>query len=168
MRASAWIGVVLGVALACASSKVPAPRGAGQADGAEWEAGVFEVGSAGAGNESLEALARIFYSRVANRRFSSISTYYDPALREFFSSPEAFSDYFADFVDALTAARFQAERPTTAVVEAIEVEEPGRVRVTVRFEGDNAVPLRWWKARLVRQDWWERSEDRWWIIPGKL
>ncbi len=117
---------------------------------------------------SMEALARIFYSRVSNRRFNSIATYHDPALREFFSSPEAFADYFADFVDALTEARFRTERATSARLEGIEAEGPDRFKVTVRFEGRHALPLRWWKVKLVREDRWERIDGRWWIIPGKL
>ena len=117
---------------------------------------------------SLEALARIFYLRVSNRRFNSIATYHDPALREFFRSPEAFSDYFADFVDELTWARFRAERATSAWLLGIEAEGPARFKVIVLFEGRHALPLRWWKVKLVREDLWERIEGRWWLIPGKL
>lgn len=145
--------------LACASPTAPLPR---RSDPTVRHPEVSsEV-------ESLEALARIFYLRVSNRRFNSIATFHDPALREFFRSPEAFADYFADFVDALTWSRFRAERATSARLLGIEAEGPGRFRVIVLFEGRHALPLRWWKVRLVREDLWERIEDRWWVIPGKL
>ena len=152
---------VLAVALllACASPTAPLPRRSEPMLGHQGESS--EVAS-------LEALARIFYLRVSNRRFNSIATYHDPALREFFRSPEAFSDYFADFVDELTWARFRAERATSAWLLGIEAEGPARFKVIVLFEGRHALPLRWWKVKLVREDLWERIEGRWWLIPGKL
>lgn len=162
--------MALAAALACSSPSAPVVRGAGSVDGSPQEPEDLgaAVGIGLAESESLAPLAEIFYSRLTNRRFSSIATYYDPALREFFSSPEAFADYFADLVDALTDAHFRAERPTRAVLEQIEEEGLNRVKVTVRFEGDNSLPLRWWKVKLVREDRWERSQGRWWILPGKL
>jgi hypothetical protein len=161
--------MALMVVVACASPTAAVAPGGSPDDGSELAPGIFDdVGIGPAGTESFEALARIFYSRVTNRRFSSIATYYDPALREFFSSPEAFADYFADLVESLIGAHFRAERPTSVVLKEIEVEAPSRIKVTVRFEGDNALPLRWWKVKMLREDWWEHTGDRWWIIPGKL
>lgn len=116
----------------------------------------------------VEALARVFYTRIINRRFNSISTFHDPALRELFASPEAFADYFAAFADALTEAHFDALRPTSAALEQIDVLDADAVLVTVRFGGQNSLPLRWWSVELTRTDRWERSDGRWWIIPGKL
>lgn len=116
----------------------------------------------------VQALARVFYTRIIDRRFNSIATFHDPALRELFVSPEAFADYFAAFADALDEAHFEALRPTQASLEKIDVLDPDAVLVTVRFRGQNALPLRWWSVRLERTDRWERSDGRWWIIPGKL
>ncbi|MFT5441650.1 MAG: hypothetical protein ACI8W3_000691, partial [Myxococcota bacterium] len=45
----------------------------------------FEAGDR-ASLTRLSQLAEIFYERLAHRRVNSISTYHDPALREFFQS----------------------------------------------------------------------------------
>lgn len=116
----------------------------------------------------VEPLARVFYTRLINRRFNSIATFHDPALRELFATPEAFADYFAAMADALSVAHFEALRPTSARLERIDVLESDAVLVTVRFRGQNSLPLRWWSVDLVRTDRWEKSDGRWWIIPGKL
>ena len=39
------------------------------------------TGEPGAASDVVERLARVFYIRVINRRFNSLSTYHDPALR---------------------------------------------------------------------------------------
>ncbi len=126
------------------------------------------TGARAASTLEVEQLARVFYTRIINRRFNSIATFHDPALRELFASPEAFADYFAAFADALSVAHFEALRPTAAKLEKVSVLDPDAVLVTIRFRGQNSLPLRWWSVELARTDRWERSEGRWWIIPGKL
>ena len=116
----------------------------------------------------LPSLADVFYQRIANRRFNSIATFHDPALREFFASGEAFADYYADLAQALDGERFEANRPLEIVLVEFEPTEPGRVRIYVHFSGANARPLRWWRSRLLRADQWELQGDRWLIIPGKV
>jgi hypothetical protein len=126
------------------------------------------TGTAGEASQDVERLARVFYTRILNRRFNSIATYHDPALRELFGAPEAFADYFAALADALEEAHFDALRPTSLDLEQIDVLEPDVALVTVRYRGENSLPLRWWTVDLTRTDRWERSDGRWWIIPGKL
>jgi hypothetical protein len=116
----------------------------------------------------LPSLADVFYQRLANRRFNSIATFHDPALREFFATGEAFADYYADLAQALDGERFEANRPLDIVLVEFEQTEPGRVRIYVHFSGDNARPLRWWRSHLWRADQWELQGDQWLIIPGKL
>ena len=116
----------------------------------------------------LRGLSAVFYSLVINRRFDSIATYRNPALREFFQSDESFSDYYADLAQALTLAYFRANRAHSGQVRELIVDEPNRVRVEVEFAGENARPLRWWDVHLVREDQWQRKDGRWWIVPGKL
>jgi hypothetical protein len=116
----------------------------------------------------LPRLADVFYQRIANRRFNSIATFHDPALREFFGSPEAFADYYADLAQALNMARFEANRPLRIVLLEYEPNDVDRILIHVHFSGDNARPLRWWDSRLMRADQWERRDDRWIIVPGKL
>jgi hypothetical protein len=117
----------------------------------------------------LRELSDIFYGRVADRRLNSIATFHDPAMREFFETPEAFADYYADLVQALTVHNFEAVRPTSVVVKNFEIAEGAeRVRVSIRFRGANARPARWWSTGYLRQDEWILARDRWWIIPGKL
>jgi len=116
----------------------------------------------------IVSLVQVFYERIANRRFNSIATFQDPALREFFPSEEAFADYFANFVQALTDAHFERNRATKMRIEDICIEPAGDALVRIRFWGDNSQPLRWWRVQLVRVDRWQTADDAWWIVPGKL
>jgi len=126
------------------------------------------TGESGAHLDEVERLAQVFYTRILNRRFNSIATNHDPALRELFGSPEAFADYFAALVDALSVAHFEALRPTELSVDQLDVLEADVILVTVLYRGRNSLPLRWWSVELSQTDRWERSDGRWWIIPGKL
>jgi len=126
------------------------------------------IGEVGATSDMVERLARVFYVRIINRRFNSLSTFHDPALRELFLTPEAFADYFASFADALDQAHFDALRPLWVRLERLEVSAPDEVLVTVRLRGENALPLRWWNVELLRVDRWEKVSGQWRIIPGKL
>ncbi len=125
----------------------------------------------------LPRLAEVFYQRIANRRFNSIATFQDPALREFFVNGDAFADYYADLAQALATARFEANRPLRISLLEFELSEPAdptgasdlvRVLIHVHFEGENARPLRWWSTRLLRVDQWELRGGRWVIAPGKV
>ncbi len=117
----------------------------------------------------LSQLAGIFYQRLAHRRVNSIATFNDPALREFFRTDEAFADYYADLVQRLDIEHFEANRPNEIDLVSMHVEETAdRVVAVIEFRGDNSLPLRFWSVGYSRRDVWERSEDRWWIIPGKL
>lgn len=107
-----------------------------------------------------------FYERLTGRRFNSLATFRDPALREFFETEESFSDYFADLAQDLAEAHFARNQPLATSVEEFAVDGPGRARVRVWMGGDNGLPLRFWSTRLVREDRWERRNGRWWIIPG--
>ena len=116
----------------------------------------------------LESLVLVFYARVSNRRFNSISTFHDPALREFFQTPEAFADYYADFAQALMLAHFDYNRPIAFEILGFEVAEPESARVEVLLRGANNQPLRFWGTSLTRTDRWRYVDGHWWIIPGKL
>jgi len=166
---------VVAALLAC-SGRTAAPATA------PFDISVVEEGRRG--ERALELLARDFYRRIANRRFNSIATYQDPSLREFFRSEQAWSDYYADLVQKLEDGHFEAVRPTRVEVQSIDLvpqptegaeatsgppaEGDEEAKVTVRFVGENSLPLRWWKTSIVREDRWRRIEDRWWIVPGKL
>ena len=149
---------VLVIALACSGLGVAA----GCAGGAQNAQSGLPV------DPILDRQADDFYERIANRRFDSIATYRDPALREYFRSNEAWSDYYADLVQTLTDQYFEAKRPTHIKLVGIEPQSETRALVRVRFTGENRLPLRWWRTRFVREDTWERVQDRWWIVPGKL
>ena len=116
----------------------------------------------------MSQLADIFYQRLSHRRVNSISTFHDPALREFFHSPEAFADYYADFADDLAMASFEYNRPNSFVIEDFEFESDGSVQIRIVFTGESNKPLRFWNTRLLRSDRWEYADGRWWITPGKL
>ncbi len=116
----------------------------------------------------LRELAAAFYGSLIDRRVNSLDTYRDPSLRDFFASREAFSDYYANLAEALDRAYFEDNRPIAAWVEQIDAGEADQAQLLVRFRGDNRLPLRWWPVDLVREDRWERSGEKWWIVPGKL
>lgn len=167
--------LVLGVALAhCVGCASPLgsdldPRPLNAVERGEYEGPSPEIlGPPSDGIDVVERLARVFYVRLINRRFNSIATYHDPALRELFRSDDAFADYFAAMAEALTVARFYALRPTSVELTRLEVLEPDVVLVTVRMTGRNSRPLRWWKVAFERTDRWLVSDGRWFIIPGKL
>jgi hypothetical protein len=157
--------LALAAALACASPPAIDLEESDVAPGS-FDADVIEGGIGG--ERALRRLALDFYQRIANRRFDSIATYQDPALHEFFRTPEAFADYYADLAQVLADHHFEANRPTRIRLEEFSSETPERVRVRVRLTGENGLPLRWWETSVVREDRWERMDGRWWIIPGKL
>jgi hypothetical protein len=111
--------------------------------------------------------AAAFYERLALRRFDSISTYQDPALRDFFASEADFADYYADLTGALVEAHFEKNRPLELEVLELRLEGPGRARVQTRMVGEDGRPLRPGKVQLERTDRWERREGAWRIAPGR-
>ena len=112
--------------------------------------------------------AASFYPRLIQRRFNTLETFNDPILRAHFRSPDRFFDYYADLAESLSAAHFEKSRPKSVGVEEFVFEDADRVRVQVRFVGDDNRPLRPNEVVLIRLDRWERTEGRWWIAPGKL
>lgn len=153
--------LLLVLASACASPAEIPGVGPGRFDRDVLDAGAT-------GERALGRLASDFYGRLANRRFNSIATYQDPALREYFISIESFSDYYADLAQEFSDVHFEANRPTAVEIRSIDWEDETKARVTVRFTGENGLPLRWWSTAFDRVDQWERAENRWWIVPGKL
>jgi hypothetical protein len=111
--------------------------------------------------------ASAFYGRLARRRFDSIETYQDEALRDFFVSEAKYADYYADLTGALVEAHFEKNRPLALEVLEMRVEGPGRARVVTRIHGDDGRPLRPGRVHLDRTDRWERGEGAWRIEPGR-
>ncbi len=114
------------------------------------------------------ARASAFYTRLARRRFNTLATYEDRVLRGYFLTETSYADYYADLADDLDTRYIERSRPLSLEVEEFLVDGPGRARVRVRIEGEHALPLRFWRAKLEREDRWERQDGQWWIIPGKL
>jgi len=112
--------------------------------------------------------AEVFYQRLLQRRFNTLTTYQDRVLREYFHDEVAYADYYANLAQALASAHFERSRPRAAEIQEFVFESPGRARVRVRLAGEHGLPLRWWKVALEREDRWERSEGRWWLLAGKL
>ncbi len=112
--------------------------------------------------------ANAFYDKLLLRRFNTIATFEDPSLREYFQNENAFADYYADLAQALADAHFERNQPLAAEVEEFALETPGRARVSFRLKGRNGRPLRFWSTSLERIDRWEKVDNQWWIIPGKL
>jgi hypothetical protein len=115
----------------------------------------------------FHARASAFYGRLARRRFDSIETYQDDALRDFFRTDVDYSDYYADLAGALVEAHFEKNRPLSLEVLELRLEGPGRGQVHTRIVGDDGRPLRPGRVRLERNDRWERIEGVWRIAPGR-
>ena len=128
-------------------------------------------GSVGvAGEYAIEFLDRVetFYSRLIQRRFNTLETFNDAVLRDHFQSPDVFFDFYADLAQTLYEANFERAKPTEVQVEEFVFESRFRARVQVRFLGEDSRPLRPGTTALIRQDLWERVDERWWIQPTKL
>lgn len=117
---------------------------------------------------TLLPLSEIFYARITSRRFNSRATFEDPSMRQFFPTVAAYSDYYAALVDALDLAHIRFNRPTRVELLGIEADPSGSLRLSLRFVGANDLPLRFWRAVLLRTDEWRWSEGRWWVVPGKV
>jgi hypothetical protein len=109
--------------------------------------------------------ARSFYGRLARRRFDSIETYQDERLRDFFATEEAYADYYADLTSAFVEHYFDKNRPVDLEVVEFALEGPGRARVSTRFRGRDARPLRRGTVAFERDDRWERQDGVWRIVP---
>jgi len=117
---------------------------------------------------SFQERADVFYKRLAQRRFNTLATYNDPTLRGYFENQDAYSDYYARLAQELTDAHFEKNRPLVAEMQEFSMEAPGRARVRYRLEGKSGLPLRFWSTSIEREDVWEQTNGRWWILPGKL
>jgi hypothetical protein len=117
---------------------------------------------------AFEQRADAFYQRLLLRRFNALETFKDSFLRGHFRSEDAFFDYYADLAESLDSAHFEKSRPTSVELEEFVFESPTRVRVQVRFTGDDNRPLRPDRTSLVRLDRWEKDKESWWLEPGKL
>ncbi len=111
--------------------------------------------------------ASAFYGRLARRRFDSIETYQDEALRGFFRNEQVYADYYADLAAALVEAHFEKNRPLVLEVVELQLEGPGRAHVQTRISGEDGRPLRRGAVHLDRTDRWERSDGTWRIEPGR-
>ncbi|MEM9175108.1 MAG: hypothetical protein AAGC67_07725 [Myxococcota bacterium] len=118
--------------------------------------------------EELLPLSSLFYERITSRRFNSRATFEDPSVRQFFPTLAAYSDYYAALVDALDRANIEFNRPTRIDLLGVEVGPGGNLLLSLRFTGDNDLPLRWWNATLERTDEWSWQNDRWYVVPGKI
>lgn len=117
---------------------------------------------------AFQERADAFYQRLIRRRFNALETFNDAYLRQHFRTTDRFIDYYAGLSTALAEANFEKSRPTGVAVEELVFESPSSVVVLVRFRGEDDRPLRPTSVSLVRLDRWERSEDSWWLLPGKL
>jgi hypothetical protein len=114
------------------------------------------------------AQASEFYEHLIRRRFNTLETFNDPALREQFRTENRFFDYYADLAQSFDYANFERSRPVSVDLQAYIFETPNVARVQVRFVGNDDRPLRPNRTALIRLDRWERFDGRWWMTPDKL
>jgi hypothetical protein len=121
--------------------------------------------------EAAAFSARIekFYSALEGVPLDALVTYESSTLRDCFTSPQGFSDYFSALA---TAARLESFRYTTA--RHVQIREfnflsADEATVWVTFISVNQRTLRFWSISFDRVDTWHRSEDGVWrIVPAKL
>lgn len=113
-------------------------------------------------------LSRVFYARIASRRFNSRATFDDPSVRQFFTSVAAYSDYYASLVDVLDRGYVRNNHPTRVELLGLSAPGDGVLKLSLRFVGRNDLPLRWWNASVLRTDEWRWQNGRWWVVPGKV
>jgi hypothetical protein len=128
--------------------------------------GVAEASSEGAA--LFYERSSTFYARLARRRFNTLSTFQDEALRDFFQDEDSFSDYYADLAQDLVEAHFEQNRPLALRVVEFRLGAPGEATVVTRIIGNNGLPLRRGQTTLEREDRWERLQGTWWLVPGRL
>ena len=146
------------LALACRGSigHIAAPEG-----------GSVAVGPATA--LAFQTRAEAFYGRLVRRRFNALETFNDPFLKDHFQSVDRFLDYYASLATDLDDANFDKSRPKEVAVQEFVFASSTEVRVLVLFTGRDDRPLRGVaNVKLLRLDRWERAEDQWWVMPGKL
>jgi len=114
------------------------------------------------------AHASEFYGHLIRRRFNTLETFNDPALRGQFQTENRFFDYYADLAQSFDYANFERSRPVSVDLQAYIFETPNVARVQVRFVGNDDRPLRPNRTALIRLDRWERFDGRWWMTPDKL
>ncbi len=105
---------------------------------------------------------------MPGRRFNTLDTFNDPALRGYFETEERFFDYYADLSQGLELGHFEKSRPDRARVLEFVFDAPDRARVRVELQGEDGRPLRPDGTELTRVDRWERSASGWFIAPEKL
>jgi hypothetical protein len=108
-----------------------------------------------------------FYSRLLQRRFNTLDTFSDPVLREHFSTEDLFFDYYADLAQDLAEAHFEKSRPHEVQILEFLFDDPDHVQVQVRFEGRDGRPLRPDFTAVIRRDRWVRTDQTWWLVPGR-
>ena len=109
-----------------------------------------------------------FYALLAGRRFNTLDTFNDPALRAYFETSERFFDYYADLSQRLELGHFEKSRPDRVRVREFVFDTPDRARVRVELEGEDGRPLRPDSTEISRVDRWERSGEAWYVAPEKL
>lgn len=145
------------LALACSSAVGPIPEPPAGAVGLEGDSvlGFYQR-------------AESFYRRLILRRVNALETFHDPVLRGHFETQDAFFDYYAALSLALDDANFEKSRPDSVEVEEFLFESETRAWVQVRFRGRDDRPLRPTRTSLVRRDLWQRADERWWVVPGRM
>lgn len=167
-RRSVAVLILLSTVLACASPQ----GGAGTADWTteltDTERGAVAAALPAEAIDELLPLSSLFYERITSRRFNSRATFEDPSVRQFFPTLAAYSDYYAALVDDLDRANIEFNRPTRIDLLGVEVGPEGHLLLSLRFTGNNDLPLRWWSATLERVDEWRWQDGRWFVVPGKI
>lgn len=109
-----------------------------------------------------------FYRTLQGVPLPALITYTDPALREYFASAAAFSDYYSALATAARQATLRDGQAESVRVREFRFEGPDQAVVDVVVIGKHERRLRFWDIALERRDVWRRIDGVWLIVPEKL
>jgi hypothetical protein len=128
----------------------------------ELEAGQAELAA------RLAARLERFYGSLEGIPLDARSTYEMPELREYFTGPPAFADYYASISNQARDASLRGVTAERVQVREFHFDGADSASVRVAIVGRHQRRLRFWRIELLRTDTWRRLDGVWLLVPDKL
>ncbi len=109
-----------------------------------------------------------FYGRLAGVPLDAVTTFDMPGLRDYFTGPSAFGDYYASLANQVRDASLANGVADRVVVREFHFADADTAVVAVGIFGHHRRRLRFWEIELRRVDTWRRLEGVWLLVPDKL
>ena len=117
---------------------------------------------------ALSARLDSFYERLAGVPIDAVTTFDMPGLRDYFTGPPAFADYYASLANQVRDARLANGKADRVVVREFHFADADTAMVTIAILGHHQRRLRFWEIELSRLDTWRRLDGVWLLVPDKL